>query len=273
MYDHRFGGFDGRGEPMNATVNDHCIPTLLASTRYSIPKPEVDRRLSQFNGTWCLAYLRIARSTDERTLIAAVLPTRCVDENTVLVSSTKNVGPVFLSYLFANCNAFVISYLLLQRDCFSIGNQDFLQLPLFAASAYFTHGRLGVAVERFIADRTLELTYTAWDLRCFASAVGRSTPPFRWDEGRRFLLRCELDALYFYLYGIARDDADYILGAFLIVRRKDEAAYGEYRTKRLILEIYDAMAEAERTGVPYQTRLDPPPADPRVAHVRQSEVR
>jgi hypothetical protein len=26
------------------------------------------------------------------------------------------------------------------------------------------------------------------------------------------------------------------------------------------------MAEAERTGVPYQTRLDPPPADPRVAH-------
>jgi hypothetical protein len=28
----------------------------------------------------------------------------------------------------------------------------------------------------------------------------------------------------------------------------------------------DAMAAAERTGVPYQTRLDPPPADPRVAH-------
>lgn len=32
------------------------------------------------------------------------------------------------------------------------------------------------------------------------------------------------------------------------------------------LEIYDAMAEAARTGTPYQTRLDPPPADPRVAH-------
>jgi hypothetical protein len=26
------------------------------------------------------------------------------------------------------------------------------------------------------------------------------------------------------------------------------------------------MAEASRTGRPYQTRLDPPPADPRVAH-------
>lgn len=40
----------------------------------------------------------------------------------------------------------------------------------------------------------------------------------------------------------------------------------EVHTKRVILEIYDAMVEAERTGVPYQTRLDPPPADPRAAH-------
>ena len=29
----------------------------------------------------------------------------------------------------------------------------------------------------------------------------------------------------------------------------------------MILEIYDSMAEAEQTGVPYQTRLDPSPAD------------
>jgi hypothetical protein len=43
-------------------------------------------------------------------------------------------------------------------------------------------------------------------------------------------------------------------------------AHGEYRTKRVILEIYDAMSEAARTGTPYQSRLDPPPADPRVAH-------
>ncbi len=53
---------------------------------------------------------------------------------------------------------------------------------------------------------------------------------------------------------------------FPIVKRKDEAKYGEYRTKRVILEIYDEMTEAIRTGKPYQTRLDPPPADPRVAH-------
>ena len=128
-------------------------------------------------------------------------------------------------------------------------------------------GPTAAVYQALAADpRVLELTYTAWDLQPFAHDCGYDGPPFRWDEERRFLLRCELDAAYFHLYGIARDDVDYIMDTFPIVRRKDEAAHGEYRTKRVILEIYDEMAEAMRTGEPYRTRLDPPPADPRVAH-------
>lgn len=34
------------------------------------------------------------------------------------------------------------------------------------------------------------------------------------------------------------------------------------RRKRILLEIYDALAESTRTGTPYPTRLNPPPADP-----------
>jgi hypothetical protein len=63
-----------------------------------------------------------------------------------------------------------------------------------------------------------------------------------------------------------RDAVAYIMDTFPIVKRRDEETWGEYRTKRVILEIYDAMAEAARTGIPYQTRLDPPPADPRCCH-------
>jgi hypothetical protein len=106
-----------------------------------------------------------------------------------------------------------------------------------------------------------ELTYTAWDLEPFAQDVGWDGPPFRWDPARRFLLRAELDAAFFHLYGISHDDTDYILDTFPIVRKNDEKAHGEYRTKRVILEVYDAMAESIRTDQPYQTRLDPPPAD------------
>ena len=108
--------------------------------------------------------------------------------------------------------------------------------------------------------------YNAWSLQAFGADCGYHGPPVRWDEDRRFLLRCELDAAYFHLYDIERDDVDYIMETFPIVKRKDEAAHGGYRTKRVILEIYDEMARAMETGTPYQTRLDPPPGDPHVAH-------
>ena len=60
-----------------------------------------------------------------------------------------------------------------------------------------------------------------------------------WDEERRAHLRAELDALYGHLYGLTRDELAYILDTFPIVRREDEAKYGEYRTKRLVLEAFD----------------------------------
>jgi hypothetical protein len=56
------------------------------------------------------------------------------------------------------------------------------------------------------------------------------------------------------------------LAFICIVKRKDIARHGEYRTRRMILEMYDEMAAAMPGGAPYATHLDPPPADPRAAH-------
>ena len=56
------------------------------------------------------------------------------------------------------------------------------------------------------------------------------------------------------------------MDTFPIARRKDEAAHGEYRTKRLIFERYDALSAATAAGTEYQTVLNPPPADPSCAH-------
>ena len=118
----------------------------------------------------------------------------------------------------------------------------------------------GQPLRESILRRVLELVYTAWDLEPFAQEIGYTGPPFQWNEERRFMLRCELDAAFFHLYGINRDDLEYIMNTFPIVKRKDEQAYGEYRTKRIIIEIYDEMTGAMQTGGAYLTRLDPPPS-------------
>jgi hypothetical protein len=98
----------------------------------------------------------------------------------------------------------------------------------------------------------LELTYTAWDIEAFARDLGDDGPPFVWDEKRRFVMRAELDAAYFHLYGVARDDVGYIIDSFGAFRRNDPARFD--RTKAAILTIYDGLAAGD-----YHTMLDPPP--------------
>lgn len=124
----------------------------------------------------------------------------------------------------------------------------------------------------FIELATLELTFTGHDLADFANDCGYAGPPFVANNARRQALRAELDAMFFHLYGLPRDDVEYVMDTFPIVRHRDVKAHGEYRTKRVILEIYDELAQAIDSGEPYQARLDPPPADPRVAHPPRQEV-
>jgi hypothetical protein len=68
-------------------------------------------------------------------------------------------------------------------------------------------------------------------------------PPFKWDEERRARLRAELDAIYAHLYGLTREELDYILETFPIVKRKDVEKYGSYRTKELILDYYEEYSD------------------------------
>lgn len=77
-----------------------------------------------------------------------------------------------------------------------------------------------------------------------------------------------MDALFFHLYGITREDTAYILDTFNVTRDNDIKAHGEYRTKNLILAEYDRMAAAgltletpltEGESGTYRSTLTPPP--------------
>jgi hypothetical protein len=135
------------------------------------------------------------------------------------------------------------------------------QIPILDAGVYSDHQAWcgSGSLATWMTDRVLELSYSAYDMEEFARDMGDEGPPFRWDENRRYMMRAELDAAYFHLYNIERDDVDYIMETFPIVKRRDEQQHGIFRTKGLILDVYDAMAEAIETGAPYQTILDPPP--------------
>ena len=122
------------------------------------------------------------------------------------------------------------------------------QLPVIAPEDY--DRRFGDTTAReLVRDHVLRLTYTAHDMAPFARDLGYDGPPFTWDEEERRHLRARLDALYFHLYGLDREDADYVLSTFPIVRRQDEAAFGSYRTRDLVLAYMNALAAGDTETV------------------------
>ena len=125
---------------------------------------------------------------------------------------------------------------------------------------------LGEAVRAWINKRAIELFYTNWELRGLADSIGNVNPPYKWDLSRRATIQAEIDAAVLHLYGLDRHQANWVLDSFTVLRKYEERDYGEFRTKRLVLTAYDAMATAKRLGTAYLTPLSPLPADPILCH-------
>ena len=214
---------------------------------------------------WLQVFRGITRSTDARSVASTTVALIGVG-NSAPVVEYEHARAVASALVLANMNSFPLDW----AARLSVGgaNMNFFivkQLPVLPPDVYLEEALPNVKWVEFIIPRALELTYTSWELQGFAQDLGYGGAPFRWDEERRFMLRCELDAAFFHLYGLERDEVDYIMDTFPGVKRDDENAHGEFRTKRVILEIYDNMANSMRNGVPYETKLSPPPADLSVA--------
>jgi hypothetical protein len=301
QFNHRPSTFEGIPEAdrfkMKAATNasSHqqlADPYYQTLPRFWVRRRDVDAACQAFSSArWFLAFRGMTNvMTNSRNAVFAVLPRTAVGNSAPVCISTAT-GLAFA--LLSDVNTFVFDYTTRQK--LAGGNMNFFivnQLPVLPPDGYpspcwWSAG--SIALRGWLLPRALELTYTAWDMEPFAQDCGWSGPPFRWGEERRFLLRCELDAAFFHLYlpadehanwrsaeretaedlarlkqsfPIPRDAVAYIMDTFPIVQRKDETQHGEYRTKRVILEMYNAMQEATRTRQPYQTCLDPPPGPP-----------
>ncbi|WP_052889300.1 Eco57I restriction-modification methylase domain-containing protein [Thermogemmatispora carboxidivorans] len=275
MYDHRAASIEihpqnpfRQQQPHPSSIAERQDPYFATLPYLWAPEQEVYKRIpGSWQRAWFLVIKQITASTNERTLIGAIIPKTAVSYTLYIVTSNSDKQH-FINCLLACMCSFAGDYILRQKHAKPslpmgvVYESAYLPPSIFLEKAPWADEPL----HSWITRRVLELTYTAWDLVAFARDCGYDGPPFRWDEKRRFLLRCELDAAYFHLYGIARDDVDYIMETFPIVKKEDTKRYNDYRTKRVILEIYDELQRASATGQPYRTRLTPPPADPAAAH-------
>ena len=227
-------------QPRATSLAEHANTGWLPEPQFWVPASDC----GWDSGTeWVLGFKEITASTNARTFIAALFPTVGFGNKVPIFKPQQANRNEWL--LAANLNAMVFDFATRQKVQGQTLNLFIIeQLPVIAPDDY--GWQFGTTTARdLVRDHVLRLTYTADDMGPFARDLGCDGPPFIWDEEERRHLRARLDALYFHLYGLSRDDADYILSTFPIVQKEDEAEFGTYRTRSLILAYMSAFSAGD----------------------------
>ncbi len=241
------------GQPVPATDTEHQNPHWLPKPQFWVSASEV--ALPQELPA-VIAFKDVTAPTNMRTMIAALLPPVAFGNTLPLLlpdaaapetHETKRAETLLFykrlaPLLLANLNAIVLDYVARQKVQAQHLNFFIVeQLPFVPASGFAR--RFGTkTAEQIVREDVLALTYTAHDMGPFARDMGYAGPPFPWDPEDRLRRRARLDALFFLLYGLDGDEADYVLGTFPIVRQQEEAAYGgRFRSRELVRNYMAAL--------------------------------
>lgn len=223
-----------------------------------------ERWLKESCPKWLMGWRDICRATDERTVIASVLPAVGVGHTMPLLTTVWDARRA--SALLGNLCSLILDFCARVKIGGTHLTYSYLkQFPVIPPERY-TEPNLD-----FITPRILELIYTAKDMAPWAKALisgwklddGNWKPdtpepirrspltPFPFYTERRAVLRAELDAYYARLYGLDRNELRYILDpedvmgndypseTFRVLKDREIREYGEYRTQRLVLEAWD----------------------------------
>jgi hypothetical protein len=259
-YNHRHGDFsDSNHERI------HILPRIpedrlnkrdyFVTPYYWVPESAVLEKVqnSEWKNRWFFSWRRVTDSrASARTLVATVIPWSGSGDSLFLPLLKSPEDKRIFACFQANMGSLVLDYATRQKlGGLNLNFFTFKQLPFLIPERY---SEIDLS---FIVPRVLELTYTARDLAPWAHDLGYSGQPFAFNPERRVILRAELDAYYAKLYCLTRDELRYVLDpadvmgedypseTFRVLKNKEVKEFGEYRTRRLVLDAWDKMERGE----------------------------
>jgi N-6 DNA Methylase len=277
-FDHRFSTYKGasqkqlnKGTLPRISAEQHDNPNVEALARYWIERPKVTTALNgRWDRDWLLGWRDITKADQMRTFIPSVLPASAVGHKFPLAFPENPAhGPL----LHAVWSSMAFDYVARQKISgtgmtYFIVKQIACPTPdIFTQSSGW---QSGLTLAEWVLPYVLELSYTSWRLQPYALEIGDDGPPFRWDPDRRALLQAELDAAMLHVYDLTRAESEHVLDSFRVVRKYEERDYGEYRTRRIVLEAYDRMTAATARGGSGWTTFAGSPAGKGPRHTLES---
>lgn len=276
FYNHHYGSFPSEYEvtsrPNTIEGTDLSIlqdTTSAISPWYWVNKVMVNNRLIdmdkngnvrwQWNHSYYIAFRDVARAADARTCVASLMPSgMAAGDKAPLIFTSRGLIP---SACFAALmSSLVFDYVAKQKvGGSSMGLFIMKQMPVLAPD------QIPSAAQWQIVRRVAELCYFNHDLDGWAEELWEemndeqraelpqlgNKQPWIFNPDRRALLQAELDAIFAHLYGLTTEDLRYILDpedvcgegcineTFRVLKDNEIRQYGEYRTKRLVLDAWN----------------------------------
>ncbi|MDR3220473.1 MAG: N-6 DNA methylase [Candidatus Accumulibacter sp.] len=233
-----------------------------SETRDRALHTELDTWMDHRSPRWLMGWRDICRATDERTVIASVIPRAGVGNKIPLLLPAASISTRWVAALLANLSSLVLDFVARQKIGGTTLNYFYMkQFPVLSPDRYRE------ADLDFIVPRVLKLTYTAHDLTDWAKDLGYQGQPFTFNPERRARLRAELDAYYAHLYGLTEEELRYILDptdvagedypseTFRVLRNNELRDFGECREASATpFRLVSVNGESRRDYVQYRTQ-------------------
>ena len=247
QYDHRAKGYrSGRGRAAEWASLEFCQPGKSIQPQWRILRERVPDKVIPRLARYRIGFCDVTSPTNERTLIAALIPPQCACGHKVPTIAFAAEDEWAYMIWLAVGNSFAMDFLVRKKVALSMAYTVLDSLPFPRLDSHDLNARTLVPLVLRLICCGSEMT-AFWNARaaegwCEPVDID-GLPPGTEDPGERFLLRAQIDAIVARdVFGLTADELDCVLDSFPIVRRKDEERYGEYRTKRVILELYDSVS-------------------------------
>lgn len=272
-YNHHYGTWPTEGERPNSintpSEDELANPDSCIMPWYWVPLAAVKDRLVKYDKDgnvmwewkhkWLFAFRDIARGVDMRTFIIAPIPdAKGVGNTATLLYAERGCMPG--ASLYGMMSSLIFDYCSRQKIGGTHASINYVkQFPVL------TPDQIPSAMQWQIVKRVAELCYFNHDMDGWASELWEEMSeeqraalpqlgvqqPWVYYPERRAVLQAELDAIFAHLYGLNTEDLVYILDpedicgkgcineTFRVLKDNELRQYGEYRTKRLVLEAWN----------------------------------
>jgi hypothetical protein len=243
QFDHRAKGYrSGRGRA--AVWEDLEFGSAVKSIQpqWRLSPSDVPEKVVPRMAHYRIGFCDVTGPTNERSLIAALIPAGCPAGHTVPTIIFGNDQQWQYMVWLAVANSFAADWLVRQKVQLHLAYSilDTLPVPRLQRTD---------PIARELVTRALLLTCCGPEMTDYWNAMAADgwcdpgpvdgLPPGVEDEGGRLRLRAEIDAIVARdVYGLTPAEVGYILDTFPIVREREVKRFGEFRTGRLILEAY-----------------------------------